>query len=211
MRVTLREGLPSGPVELVLKSFENVPGRVLSSTGPAAGARVHVATLTRAVPAVDSAVTDSEGRFTLRLPEDAGLLGVVVLPPGGFLTTATALGDGSLELKAAERGGTLSVHAEEGTPGRDFHLFVLREGVFVHQGLLDEWSRGHGVHLDGTATVRFPKMGEGNYRVCLHGEQARQETIRQGGSWQDVVAGASRCADGFLPAGGELSLTPGSE
>lgn len=209
-RVTLREEVATGPVDLVLESFRHVSGRVLSPTGPAVGAPVSAVTLGRASPAADYSVTDHDGGFTLRLPEDASLLGVVVLPPGAFLTTATVPADGPLELHAASRGGTLIVRSKDGRPGRDVHLLVEREGVAIDARLLDQWSRGHGVQAEGS-TIRFPQMAEGGYRACLYTEETRQETLLRGGDWQDVFVGVTRCAGGFLPAGGELTLAPGSD
>lgn len=209
-RVTLQEDVATGPVDLVLESFQRVSGRVLSSTGPAVGAPISAVTLGLASPASDYAVTDNDGAFTLRLPKDAPMLGVVILPPGAFLTTATVPAQGPLELHSASRGGTLMVRSEDGQPGRDVHLLVEREGVAIDFRLLDQWSRGHGVRAEGS-TVHFPRMAEGGYRACLYTEEARKETIREGGTWQDVLAGATRCARGFLPAGGELTLAPGSD
>lgn len=212
VRISIDEDLPSGPLELVLQRLKTVAGRVVTPSGPAPGATLHATTLDTAIPATDGTVTDSEGRFELRLPGDAATIGVTVLPPGGFLTTAVVSIEELQDVPTAGSGGTLVV-VRDGADDPDSagRLWVQRDGVVVSPALLVQWMRGHGVQPTEPSRIQYPRMGEGLYRVCEVDEAGRRETLESGGDWLDAIERATRCAEGFLPPGGTLELTLDSE
>lgn len=208
VRVQLQEDLAAGPLDLVLQPMQSIAGRVLAVSGPTPGDRVHAATLGLPMPASDLTATDLEGRFDLQLPAAARLIGLTLLPPGGYLTTAIEPLDGELELRAADRGGELIVWPDAGDGDGELP-WVEREGVVVPPAFLLTWVRGHGVQRregDPLSPFRFPRLAEGHYRVCSIAEVERRDTFRRGGSWQDAVTHATRCAEGELASGGVLEL-----
>jgi hypothetical protein len=162
-------------------------------------------TLDSGAPAADVATTDVEGRFTVRLPNVAGLLAVTLLPPGGFLTTALVSAEAPLELHAAAAGGDLLARLEDPQDEAGYTLWIEREGILIHPALLHEWARSHGIQPRRTE-ARLTRLAEGRYRVCAVFETARREELRRGESWRAVVEGATRCAEGLLTAGGSLEL-----
>lgn len=206
--VSLQENVSTGPLELVLRPLHSFTGQVSSATGPAPGARIHATIVDLPIPAVGSAVSDFEGRFELELPLAEGVAALTILPPGGFLTTALRRLENPLDLATASAGGTLVVRSP-GNEGTEFVVMIEREGVQISHPLLAQWTRGHGIQTlpgpDRTAT--YPRMAEGNYRLCAIEERARRGLIREGRSWHQVADETARCVAGFLSPGGTLELS----
>lgn len=194
------ESRPAGPVVLQLEEREPITGRVLSTRGPVPGALVSVLPPAAVGGFGDSARTDLEGRFRVRLPKTLQRLHVTVLPPGHALKTFEIdLSYGrAIVLQVPSLGGDLRIEPpmdQESFLAQHRGLRIEAEGIPLSTSALYRWATSHGGRF-GWAEISVPQLAAGHYRVCLY------DPVQSGSG---SLAG-ERCDDGYLAEGGELSL-----
>lgn len=208
--VRLEEGREEPEITLRIIRSRSIRGQVLSPSGPVADATVRLvpAFTGRGPVAVVNAVTATDGWFEADVPGYVSDLNVLVLPPGfaasilGWRLPAGLGAEGAvppLQIRVGSGGGTLRLGLESGREGR------LPSGLLLHQGAMvgiESFSGWTGM-LGGTVAgnpvgprIEIPSVQSGWYRLCSRSLLA-----------PDATAGAPRCEEGFLPAGGELALT----
>ena len=219
-RLSLEEGVPFGPVQLVLEPQQVVRGTVISPTGKrVAGALVMGLPASRfpasgfptggfpgggaprpANPPQD--YTDAAGVFMLEeVPSYFDPMRLLVFPVGYAATqrTITLLDDAPV-IPVSSLGGTLIVSYGDdgaGLPHENHH--VIHTSVWGTDGLigtgpiLSFWARMHQVPQHA-GRLRVPMLAPGPLTVCLEP--------------CDATAGSRdvQCVEGFLPPGGELHL-----
>lgn len=189
----VRDGHPTRPIRLVLGKLRKIAGRVISSHGPVAGARVYTRprlpgeTFLHQQPQI---LTDAQGQFSVRLPARSQGLEFTVLAAG----FAAAIGHvpapvpDEITIEVEPYGGTLILDlAGLGRAPR-----VSHEGGAASMLLLRNWARFHGVE-DTPERLTLPMMEPGAYTLCDSGVATREDP----------------CVQGFLPPDGELILPPG--
>lgn len=198
VQVTLQEDLEPPSVRLVLESHQEVSGRVSWQGRAVPGAQVSLSPQlppgSGALASLAEVTTDAEGRFSAHLPARALGASITVLPPGfaaEILSVPLPRKD-PLEIEVAQEGGTLALLAPahgSTLPGQPRAALLLEhDGARITVGSLAPWARFHGVEPTPGRTV-LPMMAPGEYVYCL----PRMDE-------------PPRCASGFLPLGGELTL-----
>ncbi|MEM7052037.1 MAG: carboxypeptidase-like regulatory domain-containing protein [Acidobacteriota bacterium] len=205
----LREGLPVGPVELVLREAEGRRGRVVSERGGVPGARVLVGIAEPTQMAfIDDDHSDREGRFEFDTLPGARVLWVVVSPPGHALLAtrmAAPAAEEDLTVAVPVVGGTLHLVLGDSDQSRVKHprsLGLSRDGHGIPWGILANWARAHGEVWGAEAeSVVIPQLAPGTYRACWERVAASLRGLNTFAARDE-----SACAEVFLSAGGTATL-----
>ncbi len=204
VRTTLQESSPLGPLVLRLRENLHFEGQVLGDVGPVAGASLVIMTQPR-IGAIDTARTGLDGRFAAKLAATAQRAVIVVSPPGNALRAFDAPIDGTpLVLRTSAAGGTLEVTLPDGEEiqRRNLRFYIFQNGLALPIPELYRWAAGNGDPADHQSTdLRFPRLAEGRYDVCLVPYATLLAADYSGGP-------AGSCAQGQLSAGGVLRLKP---
>lgn len=198
--VTLREGVPAGPIRLTLQRKRLVEGRVVSRQGFVTGARVTLLPdLANGIATVVSVVSGLEGRFRLDVPERATAVSLWV-EAGGLATQLarySAPEQGEILVELGFEAG--SVHLALGSDVRSLASALLaHRGAVVPVLLL--------VNLLGSAAadpsaIELNGVEPGDYALC-GGVQAVR-ALRE-----NAPPPTASCASGVLPPHGSLQLAP---
>lgn len=197
--ITLTAGRAVGPVELRLRNTRQLSGKVVSPTGPVAGARVDV--LVSTPPAGGgSARSQADGTFQVEIPEKAQRFVAIVSAPGFSLKAFEGSTGAPLSLPVAQEGGTLEIEIEQAVEEllqQDLAIHLFQNGLHVPPYVVGQWARDHGQSLLGNS-LRLPSVAPGEYRACVVPARLPLEG--------DPAAAGAQCHSGFLFAGSSLSL-----
>lgn len=200
--VQLEEEGRAEHVRLEVRSLSAFRGRVVSSVGLVAGARVTVTpTDTRSLVVVPTR-TNASGNFEIHIPAGTREVNVAVEAPGfAFKMFHQRVPEkGGIEIPLDQLGGTLIVECPE-FDGSDSspQPFLVHSGA--DQALLHVGSRTFDkVPREGFMRLRALMIERGQYTVCA--VQPRELATLRAGQLPE-----KRCASGFLPPLGELTLT----
>jgi hypothetical protein len=142
-------------------------------------------------------VSGPDGRFSLRVPDDALALDLLVFPPGHAMKLARVFVQSSeqLQIQVDRQGGTLILEVPPGGP----EPLLAHGGSFTLLPLLKQWSRQQGERASDASRVVLPNLEAGVYSLCA-GAQAVTALKGNGEPPQ------SHCHTGTLPAFGQLVL-----
>ena len=206
--------MPFGPVEIRLVRTRAVRGKVVTAEGaPVAGAFVDLATLLpeTAVHAV-SVRSQPDGTFEATVHPSAERLQAIVSPPGHALQTLSLSIEDPLVITISSEHGNLVLDRGPEAPREErapYRLVLLRDGVVIPHQRLADWAHGHGRVWQAEArSIEVPRVAPGSYRACLVRTDAIAEAALSQGSWEGAL---DRCDEGFLAAGGELTLSLAAE
>jgi hypothetical protein len=196
--VSVVEDQDSGPVTLVIRSSVVLNGTVTASMGPVSRATIFGVPLSAGMATIKQVRTEVDGSFEMQLPKGAGELELIVMPIGLPLQIERIVvpdKDSEIAINVDDRGGRLillwdgskSSQYASRTPSLAFN------NVPVPVGLLQGWATSNRGGKWKSSEIVLPLMPSGEYRSCIR--------ITQGDG-----AGDRRCATGFLPPYGELSL-----
>jgi hypothetical protein len=196
---------PVGPVDLHLRKTKIISGKVFSPAGPVAGASLHLMPSQPRLGFGDSARTDVDGTFIAQLPGGTQRVSAVVSPPGyalqGFEFQA---GEEPAVLTVSPNGGTLEIglpFSTEDMRETGLRLLYFQNGVQLPGSTLVLWALSQGEKIEDRASLRFPNLAAGEYRICFSPRAILPEA--------ELIAsleGLEDCASGYLPAGGNLKL-----
>ena len=208
VRVELGE-VPAPPLVLTLGSRTHLTGRVTSATGPVPGAQVRALPFAQpgTVPGgtIETALTTVDGTFDLTIPTETRSVLMTVDAPGYAIAIVRTNDLEDLEITLGHEAGTLHLEGLLGlfVPGEEHRVgLVLVDGQPLGLNELSEWANEGGrTPLAERTTLTVPRMPPGTYTLCA---LAFDEAVL-------VVTGAAypsgnACTQGFLPAGGELTL-----
>jgi hypothetical protein len=203
-QVNLIEAQPAGPLELRLRKTKALAGKIVSPSGPVAGARVVAIPQGPMPDAGGSATTDLAGSFHLQIPQKTESATMIVTAPGRALKAFDAVTEGQdLALEVTEEGGTLELALPDPLvmERKGLSLRIAQDGLWLPAGLLFQWANGHGETSAGdTGQLRhIPALAPGEYQVCL----VPREPLPGTGA---PVSGG--CDTGALSNGGTLRLKP---
>jgi hypothetical protein len=203
--VAIEERRENQRVHLVLRERTEARGRVVSATGPVPGAEVLGFPSLGEVGfgTVETAVTDVDGTFRLRLPAATRSLNLLVFPPGFAMRMLPAVvqKDSPIEVMVEPDGGTLTIELPGGGASQALPL-LAHGGTWIPLGLMARWQRLQGSGRGTSGRMVLPNLEPGAYSLCV---QASPELRHGQEPPQD-----GRCANGVLPPYGELSLrSPG--
>jgi len=171
-------------IALAIEAFHEVKGVVRSGGNVVPGARVNGYAFTGGAAQQERATTDINGGFTLKAPESAPEMILVVGSPGRPLQAFTvAVPQRAVLLELPPRGGALRLRL----PQKSQPMRVLFNDIMLPVSDLLDWARAHGEVFNGDA-VDVPNVSAGKYQLC----------DRQ------------RCTEGLLAIGGRLELDLGS-
>ncbi|MFN7963949.1 MAG: carboxypeptidase-like regulatory domain-containing protein [Thermoanaerobaculia bacterium] len=198
-------------IDLQLMEREIVQGKVLSSRGPVAGARVSLYPAQGSPGSAQATgadvVTAADGSFATGLPAGSRELEVMVMPPGFALTirrVVRAPGQ-PLILAVEELGGTLTLLGspqEARADGLGALLTLWKDGIPLGEPVLRPWAMLNGGGWDAPS-LRLPAMPPGHYQVCwLSGEELARQVLRG----YLLTPDPAQCPAGDLAQGGELVL-----
>jgi hypothetical protein len=183
-------------VTLVLKKGAHLEGVVTSDYGAVAGAQVKVYPDDRTgFDVVEWALTDPEGHFMVAVPAAAAQVSVTVSAPGfAYRFFAVDLNPGQvLPIRLDQNAGRLEILVEEQQESQ-LQPIVFHGGAFLAiQNLLNA-----GGQWDGP-TFSMENLESGQYEVCM-------TTPFEAPAFARSTRPKERCASGFLPPGGRLSL-----
>lgn len=203
--IELAEGRELPALRLVLRKSLVVHGLVGSQVAAVAGATIKALPVGLSFLAVPAATSDSEGRFTLRLPRQARELQLAVGAPGFALRLlrAPVPEQGPLSVGLEQASGTLIVESDEAidsqAPGKAF--YVVHGGAVEGLGYLSFWAFRNGVDNSGPNQRRMvvPFMEPGEYTLC-RADPAAWGALEQG------ILPPKGCTRGTLSENGELTL-----
>lgn len=208
VRVELGD-VPAPPLVLTLGSRTHLSGRVTSATGPVPGAQVRALPFAQpgSVPGgtIETALTTVDGTFDLTIPMETRSVQMTVDAPGYAIAIVRTADLEEPEIALGHEAGTLRLEGLQGlfVPGDDLRVgLVLADGQPLGLNDLSDWAdEGARDPLSERTTLTVPRMPPGTYTLCA---LAYDEAVL-------VVTGAAypsgnACTQGFLPAGGELTL-----
>lgn len=188
LKIELREdSVISGRVLTPLGS--GVPGVHLNGL-PERGGRINASILPQAI-------TDSEGRWEMNLPQESDALTLYVYAPGWpFQALRIPLQD-DYDIQLQEGRGELLIHI----PDSEFILStaILKDDVLIHLSHLMKWVLMNQEEFVEGEVLRIPSMPLGNYAIC----QLDLSSI------EGVLNPRNRDCGGasFLGSGSELAFT----
>lgn len=141
---------------------------------------------------VQHTTTDADGLFSLSLPKAAQSARLAILPPGFALTSLPLTLQGEpaepVVLTVGELHGTLKLDFQEAAELAVTRLRILHDGhELIYSLYLPTWAQLQGA-ANTNSGLTVPGMPPGEYSVCLG------------------PTPAARCASGYLPPFGELTL-----
>jgi hypothetical protein len=204
--VTVAEGAPVGPVQLVVRQERALPGVVLDPAGNGAPAAEVIG---RMEPGpglsnfrLPSAKTAVDGTFTLHVPAAARGLQLSVFAPGFAASQlrVDAAGTEILPLTVTPEGGTVVIRYAGGegvSPlSRRARTVLFHRHMLPSGGFLADWAEVYGVRQEDPSRFVIPHLAPGPYTACF-----------DVGSLSGLPpAGDPRCVSGELSAYGELEL-----
>lgn len=206
--VDLREEGAPAPIVLRLRETRRLEGRVISSFGPVAGARVVVFPRRPVGPGQD-ARTDLDGSFAVDVPKSTSSAVAIVSPPGQALRAVELTpAEAPTEIPVGSAGGTLEISwlAPGGSLAEGTALSIAADGLPLSGSELAQWAIGHGEPFQTPTGLKVAHLAPGTYRACLAPKSWNGLDLPEPG--QPAV----HCAEGYLAAGAELVLKPaGSE
>lgn len=203
VQVTVTEDYDPPDLTLVLRREASVEGEVVSEHGGVEGAwvlGVPVSATGRILQARQLETrTGPQGRFRLGVPLAASTLELRVLPPGFGLTVVRRPLD-HLRVPVAPAEASLRLPGVGQLPDGLTGVLMIG-GMPVHVSTLAKWATMNGAFVgSGAEPWRLPAVPSGAYRFCL---VALTEA-------EPLFAGRAvptRCSEGAVPPGGELTLT----
>jgi hypothetical protein len=182
--VTVAEG-DTARVKLVLKSNSVLTGRVISSIGPVAGARVSVIPTDTTSLATIPVTTNANGEFACPMTGGTREIDFSVEAPGfAYKMFHLTVPEKGIDVPLDQAGGTLIVDAPP-FDGNDpsslpflIHAGARRAVPYVGRPAFEKTEHGY--------RIRIAMLERGEYRVC--------------------IGATDRCVGGFLAPLGELSL-----
>jgi hypothetical protein len=206
--VEVREASDPSLVRLRLRRRQDLTLRIVGRTGAMPGARIEAAPFRAdggSIPPILQETTGVQGEVRLSVPAQAVGLRLWIYPPGYPLTlaTVTAREPRVQTITLEEDRGTLTLVTEEPFLWEEPLAplpFVYLDGELVSGRQLQGWARLHGETNADRLRFTVPSMPVGQVIVCRAAVTA------------EMVFGTPPrpgpgCAQGFLPAGGELVLT----
>lgn len=198
--VELGEGPTPEPVRLTLERWVHVEARLVSASGPVAGARVGV---TPRVPgeylvfARPTSISDADGRVRFTYPRRSAGVDLSILPPG-FAAQARFLPSPlpeTITVQVSQEGGTLILDLESFSPdlpeGSLPPALLLHDDARLSLASARTWARLQRADAPSDGKLRIPRMAPGSYTLCVStgtGDEGRH------------------CAQGTLPPYGQLEL-----
>jgi hypothetical protein len=204
IRVHLLDRNSSAQERLVLHPIVEVQGRVVSPSGPVAGATIDAVPVQSPVAGVSPVITGTQGRFTARVPPGTTEVFVRVAAPGFAFRISrrpVQLGEETV-FHVNQYGGELVLTVGE-MPASGFSgkkLILLHKGGFVGSPQLLAWAAINGARQTDMREIVVPNLESGEYSACMltHQELAQLYT---------GVGSLESCVLGFLPPLGVLSLS----
>jgi hypothetical protein len=196
--VEVAQGIPVGPVDLVLRRMESITGRVESLRGPVAGAAVSLAPRLPPMGLSQTTYSEMDGRFSSRVPAGTQTALAIVSAPGRALKAfEIPVSSDTTVLFVPEEGGELKVvlpFSPEDPQGHSFAPIVMQNGLPLPLRDLSRWAAGHGSKPSEENVLHIPRLAAGEYRVCLISVAVGEPATE------------SKCAEGSLSEGGTLVL-----
>jgi hypothetical protein len=143
-------------------------------------------------------VAGPTGSFHLSVPQETGVLNVLVFPPGHAfrMLTVTTAPDSPLEIPVDPSSGTLVVDLGQGEGPMPL---LVHNGVFASLQLLKPWMRMQGTRQDDPRKLVLDGMEPGVYSLC--GGAPAIGALTEG-----KTPPAASCSTGVLAAHSELVL-----
>lgn len=193
-------------VRLTLQEELSMAGRVVSSSGPVAGALVLLYPFTGSgrlgTTSVVTAHSGVDGSFRMKVPGSSQQALVMVLAPGYSFHLVRVSKGGTGRYVLARGGGTLRLPppADPGGSGEKVDL-VMVNGLPVATQQLAQWAGMNGVGSQTTGRLSVPAMPSGDYARC-------RLTVEEVLAVLSGVAlpASEACTQGLLIPGGELTL-----
>lgn len=206
-KVHLEEGSEVGPLILRLRGTMQLQGRVRTTSGPVAGARVRLYALAPQAGGGE-ATTSADGRFSLALPTGITTASAIVQAPGyGFRAFPSLPVEASLDFLLAVESGELEIQlpiSQQDIVERELGLLVVQDGTPIDGTILLQWAAQQGVFLQADASViKTPHLAPGTYSACFL-PRAEVDLVSTGAA----AARLESCASGELAAGAVLTLAP---
>jgi hypothetical protein len=196
----LVDGSEGSPVRLTLRSLKPIEGRVSSGGGGVPGTMVIAWPPFQGQGASHIAqdVAGPTGSFHLSVPQETGVLNVLVFPPGHAfrMLTVTTAPDSPLEIPVDPSSGTLVVDLGQGEGPMPL---LVHNGVFASLQLLKPWMRMQGTRQDDPRKLVLDGMEPGVYSLC--GGAPAIGALTEG-----KTPPAASCSTGVLAAHSELVL-----
>jgi hypothetical protein len=181
VELDVRENDAPEPLLLTMAQLKQVRGRIASAFGPVAGARVTVLPTGVAFLSRSIPETDESGAFVATIPVNATSFDVQVAAPGfAFSWGHLPYRDKVLLITVDQRGGRLLLEG-----AKPDEIYLLHEGTRMR---LDWFASSWQLEQDGSRSV-VPMLEPGVYALC------------------SGTAPNERCASGFLPPYGTLTLS----
>ncbi|MEA2569033.1 MAG: Carboxypeptidase regulatory-like domain [Acidobacteriota bacterium] len=177
--IALTENQKITGVELHVDATKTVTGHATSGGTPVVGARINAYAMSSGHGEQKTAVTDTNGRFQLRLASVANDALLIAAVPGRTLQAMqVAIDDRPLEIEIAPVGGTVEVIAN--APFR-----VTHDGALLPDVEMYSWIEAHGIAVPEGERLMVADLAPGHYRACSR---------------------AGKCKDGLLAPRGSLIL-----
>ncbi len=192
------------PVTLTLRPRLRISGTVAWPGGVVAGARVKAVPVGIPYFSVPSTTSDAQGRFEVTVPPATREMLLAVGAPGfAFrMLRIPVPEDRQFVVGVEQAGGTLIVKTEgpHNLPAPDIpDIFVLQGSAFEGLFYLRMWAVSSGANQEDPTRSVIPFVEPGEYRACWV-SPAEQASLAIG------IIPEGRCAKGFLPPNGELTL-----
>ncbi|MGE5232925.1 MAG: carboxypeptidase regulatory-like domain-containing protein [Acidobacteriota bacterium] len=209
--VGVSENSDSPEVQLLLRRYQRLRGRLVGGDGPLQGVEIMAFPLL-GVQALGSSptATDQDGVFETKVPAGSLAVEIVAFPPGYALVVQPALLPSSepIVLHARTDGGALRLRFPA-TPADEMPstswVALFTEAGFLDESLLRLWAGLNGVTSDDAHDLFAPALPPGSYRVCRVPEStpiATRLRLAAGG----LRSGELSCVEGEIVAGAELVL-----
>ncbi len=172
-------------IHLALGSNALLVGRVLSTIGPVAGAQVGAVPTDTQPLVVAPVTTNANGEFSCPLSPGTSEVDLSVQAPGfAYKMFHLKVTDGPIEIPVDQAGGTLIVDSPD-FDGVDLATLPY----LIHNG----------------ARRALPYIGRPAFEKIDHGYRIKVSMLERG-QYQVCIGASQRCASGFLPPLGELTL-----
>jgi hypothetical protein len=174
--VTLTENQKITGVELRVDATKTVAGRATSGGVPVVGARINAYAMSSGHGEQKTAVTDTNGRFQLRIASVANDALLIAAVPGRTLQAMqVAIDDRPLEIEIAPVGGTLEVIAN--VPFR-----VTHDGALLPDVEMYSWIEAHGMAVPEGERLTVADLAPGHYRACSRAGNCKDGVLAPRGS-----------------------------
>lgn len=204
MTVEVAEDRETPPVTLTVRPQLRISGTVISSDGAVAGAKIKAAPAGLPYFGALTVTSDAQGNFEVSLPPRSREMFLAVGAPGfAFrLLRLPVPEDRRMAVGVAQAAGTLIVETEaphDLLPLDSPRVFVFQGGAFEFISYLRAWAVASGLNQESQTRSVIPFVEPGDYRACWV-TPAEKPGLDFG------IVPEGRCAQGFLPPNGELTL-----